>query len=230
MASTSTLGSTFLASFARRWPENNLTTESATTYAERVEQLNAEFVELNATGKISSWPTVTPECARMSEVLSELEAIQGCGAVVYVKPSEVVKGLHTDLLIGIARNRIPLTVRSMGSTQAGRTNCVDSEGRRFNLRNAMLSSEVADLKTNPITESEVARVKAIVAAASTQWPLRPAQVRIYRSKGVVRVTHFSLGTVSDCRDACRAAGIQTDWSTGAKGVWGFSIPLRSEVA
>ena len=121
----------------------DITPEAPATYAERVEQLNAEFIELNASGKVSSWPVVTPECIRMREVLSELEAIQGCGAVVYVKPSEVVEGLHTDLLIGIARNNVPLTVRPLGSTQAGRTNCVDSEGRRFNLRNTMLSSEVA---------------------------------------------------------------------------------------
>jgi len=111
----------------------DITPEAPATYAERVEQLNAEFIELNASG----------EHVRMNEVLSELEAIHGCGATVYVKPSEVVEGLHTDLLIGIARNNVPLTVRPLGSTQAGRTNCVDSEGRRFNLRNTMLSSEVA---------------------------------------------------------------------------------------
>ena len=43
--------------------------------AQRIEELNAEFWKLNLSGKVSSWPVVTPECIRMREVLDELEEI-----------------------------------------------------------------------------------------------------------------------------------------------------------
>ena len=62
------------------------------------------------------------------------------GRTVLVKPSEIIEELHTDLLIGIARNRVALAVIDAGPRS---TLCADAEGRHFLLRNSMLSSEVA---------------------------------------------------------------------------------------